>query len=77
MIGCQCDCHFFAEIATYLNTFQTVVQYITLIGKMFLSLTLVWIAYDSRFIHFVLRQSQAITDLKYRMNVFKTYMRDV
>lgn len=62
-------------LSTY--KFKTIFQYVTLIGKMFLSLTLIWIAYNSRFIHYVLRQSQAITDLKYRMNVFKTYMRDV
>lgn len=75
--GGWCNCSFFAEVANYLETFKTVFQYITLIGKVFLSLTLVWIAYDSRFIHFVLRQSQAITDLKYRMDVFKKYMNNV
>jgi len=76
-IGCHSICCPFAGIIRHLGVFRIIFQYITLVGKVFLSLTLVWIAYDSRFIHFVLRQSQAITDLKYRMNVFKTYMRDV
>lgn len=70
------NCRLFSDLFAFLDTFKITFQYVTLIGKIFLSLTLVWIAHEYKFIHFVLRQSQSITDLKYMMNVFNTYMRD-
>lgn len=66
----------FYDFPHYLEVFEMTFQYITLIGKVSLSLTLLWIAYDSKIIHFVIEQSQAITELTYRKDVFRTYMKD-
>lgn len=73
---CNCDSSIIGQFAGYLNKLKIVFQYITLIGKIFFSLTLLWIAYESKFIYFVIHQSQAITDMPYRTSVFKTYIKD-
>lgn len=67
----------FTELYDYLNTFEIIFQYITLIGKVCLSLTLLWIVFDSKIISLVIQQSQAITELLYRKDVFDTYMKDI
>lgn len=72
---CGCQCSIVTEILSVLDTFKIVFHYITFVGKIFLSLTMLWIVYDSKFIYFVLRQSQANTELSHRMNIFKDYMR--
>lgn len=66
----------FSEFIPYLETFEKIFQYITIVGKIFLSLTLLWISYDSKIILFVIQQSQAITELHYRKGIFNTYMKD-
>ena len=66
----------FSEFISYLETFEKIFQYITIVGKIFLSLTLLWISYDSKIILFVIQQSQAITELHYRKGIFNTYMKD-
>lgn len=69
--GC---CGFVSEIAKYLEIVDVVFLYVTFIGKIFLSLTILWIVYDTKFMNFVLRQSLAITELPYRMSIFRKYM---
>ena len=71
-----CWCYF-SEFKPCLESFEKLFQYITIVGKVFLSLTLLWISYDSKIILFVIQQSQAITELHYRKVIFKTYMKDV
>lgn len=64
------------QLKDYIRILNIFFQYVTLIGKVFLSLTLLWIVYESKFIFFVIQQSQAVTDLPYKTSVFKTYMKD-
>lgn len=73
---CNCDSSIVGQFVGSLKDLYKIFQYVTLIGKIFLSLTLLWIAYESKFIYFVIHQSQTITDMPYRMSVFKTYMKD-
>ena len=70
-----CWCIFY-EFKDYLEIVYLLFQYITIIGKVFLSLTLLWISFDSKIILFAIQQSQAITELKYRKDVFNIYMKD-
>lgn len=67
----------FVEFNIYLTKLELIFKYITLIGKVCLSLSLLWIVYDSKIIHFVIQQSQAITEAFYRKDVFDTYMKDI
>ena len=72
-----CKCSLIADYIHTLKVFRVVFEYIAFSGKLFLSLTLLWIVYDSKFIYFVIQQSQAISELPYMMTEFKTYMNDV
>lgn len=67
----------FAEFNIYLTKLELIFKYITLIGKVCLSLSLLWIVYDSKIIYFVIQQSQALIEAAYRKDVFDTYMKDV
>lgn len=73
---CFCNCGILNDFTIYLKKVEIIFQYITFVGKIFLSLTLLWIVYDSKFLYFILKQSQAITELPYVMSVFKTYIKD-
>ncbi len=72
----SCDSSIISQFTGYLETFNTIFQYITLIGKIFLSLTFLWIAYESRLVYHVIHQRQAITDMPYKTTVFRKYIRD-
>lgn len=63
------------DVRQFLCFFYKLFNIITFFGKIFLSLIMLWIVYDSKFIYFVLQQSQIITELPYKMDVFKTYMK--
>ena len=67
----------FVEFIDYLLEIELIFKYITLIGKVFLSLSLLWIVSDSKIIYFVIQQSQALIEAAYRKDVFDTYMKDV
>ena len=67
----------FEDFNVYLNKLELIFKYITLIGKVCLSLSLLWIVYDSKIIYFVIQQSQALIEAAYRKDVFDTYMKDV
>lgn len=67
----------FEEFNIYLNKLELIFKYITLIGKVCLSLSLLWIVYDSKIIYFVIQQSQALIEAAYRKDIFDTYMKDV
>lgn len=67
----------FSDFSSYLETFEVIFKYITLVGKVCLSLTMLWIVFDSKIIYVVIQQSQAITEMQYRKDVFDTYMKDV
>lgn len=69
-------CVLVSELSSYLEVVYVVFLYVTFVGKIFLSLTILWIVYDAKFINYVLRQSQAITELPYRMSIFRKYMKD-
>lgn len=71
-----CHNEIFDDIQSFLKCYNVLFHIITFFGKIFLSLIMLWIVYDSKFIYFVLQQSQIITDLPYKMDVFKTYMKD-
>ena len=73
---CNCDSSIIGQFVSYSKKIHIIFQYITLIGKIFLSLTLLWIAYESKFIYFVIHQSLTITDMPYKTSVFKTYIKD-
>lgn len=66
----------FSEFKEPLNVFYYIFQYMTIIGKIFLSLTLLWISFDSKIILFVIQHGQAIAELRYRKDVFNIYMKD-
>ena len=72
----NCDSSIISQFTNYLKIFNIIFQYITLIGKIFLSLTLLWIAYESRLVYHVIHQSQTITDMPYKTTVFRKYIRD-
>ena len=67
----------FEDFKIYLTKLELIFKYITLVGKVCLSLSLLWIVYDSKIIYFVIQQSQAITEVFYRKDVFDSYMKDV
>ena len=67
----------FVEFIVYLNKVEIIFKYITLIGKVCLSLTLLWIVFDSKIIYHVIQESQANTEMEYRKDVFDTYMKDI
>lgn len=67
----------FVEFYNFLLDIELVFKYITLVGKVFLSLSLLWIVSDSKIIYFVILQSQALIEAAYRKDVFDTYMKDV
>lgn len=67
----------FVEFIDYLLEIELIFKYITLIGKVFLSLSLLWIVSDSKIIYFVIQQSQALIEAAYRKDVFDTYMKDI
>ena len=67
----------FSEFKQALMIFYYLFQYITIIGKIFLSLTLLWISYDSKIILYAIQHGQTIAELHYRKDVFNIYMKDV
>lgn len=72
---CVYNCDIVKDVQLFLRFFDILFNLITFFGKIFLSLIMLWIVYDSKFIYFVLQQSQIITELPYKMDVFKTYMK--
>ena len=73
---CCCDGSIMGQLKGFAEKFNLIFQYTTLVGKVFLSLTLLWIVYESKFIYFIIHQSLGITELPYKTSVFKTYMKD-
>lgn len=73
---CNCDSSVIGQFASYWKKLNLIFQYATLIGKVFLSLTLLWIAYESKLIYFLIHQNLTIKDLPYKISVFKTYIKD-
>lgn len=67
----------FVVFSIYLTKIELIFKYITLIGKVCLSLSLLWIVSDSKIIYFVIQQSQALIEAAYRKDVFDTYMKDI
>lgn len=66
----------FSELKEPLRIFYYLFQYTTIIGKIFLSLTLLWISFDSKIILYVIQHGQTIAELRYRKDVFNIYMKD-
>ena len=73
---CNCDGSIIGQLNGFVRKFHLIFQYTALVGKVFLSLTLLWIVYESKFIYFVIHQSLGITEMPYKTSVFKTYMKD-
>ena len=73
---CNCDGSIIGQLNGFARKFHLIFQYTALVGKVFLSLTLLWIVYESKFIYFVIHQSLGITEMPYKTSVFKTYMKD-
>lgn len=76
MTGCN-NPLFVKDYMTALEIFKVSFDYITFFGKIFLSLTLLWIVYDSKFIFFIIQQNRTMTELVREMDIFKTYLKDI
>lgn len=73
----HCNSIFAKDLRIALKSFMIVFEYITFFGKIFLSLTLLWIVYDSKFIFFIIQQNRTMTEIEREMGIFSTYMKDV
>ncbi len=56
------------------QTLNALFFYATLLGKVFLTLTLTWIVYNYRFIYFVIHKSLALTETPEKLKTFERYM---
>lgn len=58
----------------YDNCLVPIYQYLTFIGKMILTITIIWIAKDYRLMYFVLHKSLSLEQTPIRMRFFKQFM---
>jgi hypothetical protein len=57
-----------------LNIFNASFLFVTLIGKLCLTLVLYWIVYKFRFIYFVITKSLSLTETPEKIKVFMKYI---
>ena len=50
-------------------------QYLTFFGKICLSLALLWIVFESRFVYYTMQSSLEITESEYSKQIFRTFLK--
>lgn len=75
MKGNEGNVTLYLEPGTVYDDYLSIIfQYLTIIGKMILTITIIWIAKDYRLMYFVLHKSLSLEQTPIRMRFFKQFM---